>query len=300
VTSSSFPLPLPPMPPHSERSDENERFQFRQDLLQWRMDTYSFLRQFLVETRGHVEPDSILLDGNLVPNPARAHSRANLVVDLAARGLPRGSWPEADTWRMLAHAYALRLGYTLPPTVHAMYFCTVCEVRNVKLWRGVGDTVGICLQCLARWQGRPVPDVDADGCCASEYGSRTDQVLGSLPWVLAPDGLTWGYTSIPSNGGLWWRALPLTPQVATTSRTTPAETPSALTYAQRTRYRVHCPEGHAVWLGPNPPNISTDVGWCEECNDPTAPLDPEAPYTVVDSAGPHAPASAAPLSKEAP
>jgi hypothetical protein len=42
----------------------------------------------------------------------------------------------------------------------------------------------------------------------------TDQIGWMVPAVPTPDGDTfWGYTSVPLEGVLWWKALPTDPTV---------------------------------------------------------------------------------------
>ena len=46
-----------------------------------------------------------------------------------------------------------------------------------------------------------------------DYG-RSDQIYNHkqgtslLPWIPDHDGSTWGYTSVPPEGCLWWETLP--------------------------------------------------------------------------------------------
>lgn len=87
------------------------------------------------------------------------------------------------------------------------------SVPGVKLWRGIGSAQEAwCATCGMAQAGLP-DTLDVEGKHETDYG-RTDQIyspkLGQslLPWVPAPDGETWGYTSVPPEGCEWWRTLP--------------------------------------------------------------------------------------------
>ena len=118
-----------------------------------------------------------------------------------------------DTYMVVSRVLGLLRGYALPEEVLQSYFCKTCDIEGVKLWRGIHSSCeGWCAKCACAQAGLP-DDIDEEGRRMGTYGT-SDQIysplkgLSLLPWVPAPDGGTWGYTSVPPEGVEWWRALP--------------------------------------------------------------------------------------------
>lgn len=89
------------------------------------------------------------------------------------------------------------------------YRCA-CGACGVKLWRPVhGSKTLSCAECAEKEGGLAPGSVDDSGRYADRDIGRTDQVAGLLPCVPTPEGDTsWGYSSVPTAGVAWWRALP--------------------------------------------------------------------------------------------
>ena len=124
--------------------------------------------------------------------------------------------PQYDAHRIAQRAIGILRGYYLSDEILQTYTCGSCGVAGVKLWRGVGSAErGWCAKCACAQAGLP-DDIDEEGRRMGKYGP-SDQIysplkgLSLLPWVPSPDGGTWGYTSVPSEGVEWWRSLPTRP-----------------------------------------------------------------------------------------
>jgi len=103
------------------------------------------------------------------------------------------------------------------------YKCSQCERTNLKLWRQYNTFSNhielLCATCVA-----PDITVDEDGrsdCIIKDsdgkelFNQKTDQLehkkQGSLvPAIPTADGTNtfWGYSSVPIDGIIWWKALP--------------------------------------------------------------------------------------------
>ncbi len=107
---------------------------------------------------------------------------------------------------------------TIGPTTYAAgtvpngYVCTKCEAAGVKLWREyqTAYTELYCAACAPRRKGSEGAEIDEKGYLVDEDGCRTDQIG---PWLvpavpLAEGDGYWGYTSVPKDGVVWWKALP--------------------------------------------------------------------------------------------
>jgi hypothetical protein len=150
---------------------------------------------------------------NLEPDPARARA----LLEEALKDCWSDKVHKIDLIVAASQALGLLKGYSLPKDVLDAYVCTHCGAAGVKLWRSVGYAdEAWCCACAAAQAGLP-DTADAAGRWISDYGDaagRSDQIYNPaqgqnlLPWVPAPDGGTWGYTSVPPEGCHWWRALP--------------------------------------------------------------------------------------------
>lgn len=125
-----------------------------------------------------------------------------------------GNVSKTDLVEPIAEAVGYLRGYALPPDVLARYVCGTCGARDVKLWRAVHDASrGWCAKCAMAQAGYPDVIDDRGKHEAGDYGP-SDQVYSPakgqslLPWVPAPDGAAWCYTSVPPEGCVWWRELP--------------------------------------------------------------------------------------------
>lgn len=148
------------------------------------------------------------------PNPAEAKKLLEDALD---------TWMSKDVHKSdlvmaISRAVGFLRGYELPPSVLARYKCSFCGVSGVKLWRAVhSDDEAWCSKCGMAQAGLP-DTIDDEGMYVAEYSGRADGRSDSiynpkkgknlLPWVPAPDGETWGYTSVPPEGCEWWRTLP--------------------------------------------------------------------------------------------
>ncbi len=97
----------------------------------------------------------------------------------------------------------------------ADYVCAKCGAGGVKLWRDSNtflDHLGLfCVECAMEQQCQP--GVSSFGKSRRKDDVFTfedgDQIGWLLPAVSTPDGSTfWGYSSVPSDGILWWYGLP--------------------------------------------------------------------------------------------
>lgn len=121
---------------------------------------------------------------------------------------------------LVAEAYGILKGYYLPDKVIAKYKCGTCgrggqRGRMVKLWREINDgDRGWCAACGSEYTGTKEP-IGSDGKHDSDEFGPSDQMYtrevgkSLLPWVPDKDGSTWGYTSVPPEGYVWWKELPL-------------------------------------------------------------------------------------------
>lgn len=85
------------------------------------------------------------------------------------------------------------------------YKCTVCGIKNHKLWRKAASSYIelLCIRCI-------------ESCTTErlEVGSflcTTDQIAGRVPAVPVDDSCEdwYGYTSVPEDRVKWWKGLPL-------------------------------------------------------------------------------------------
>ena len=148
------------------------------------------------------------------PNPERARA----VLEEATKNWMSSDVFKSDLFMAMGRAVGFLRGYELPREVLARYKCSFCGVSGVKLWRGIGTAEEAwCAKCAMKQAGFP-DSIDDEGMHVSEYSGRADgrsdqiynpeQGQSLLPWIPAPDGETWGYTSVPPEGCEWWRALP--------------------------------------------------------------------------------------------
>ena len=82
------------------------------------------------------------------------------------------------------------------------YECGECGASGVKLWRQYQTFLDhqelFCQVCAEADQGKLLAD-----------GYSTDQIGWLVPAVPTAEGDTfWGYTSVPEDRCIWWRALP--------------------------------------------------------------------------------------------
>lgn len=88
------------------------------------------------------------------------------------------------------------------------YECSKCGVDGVKLWRQYNT-----LACYIELMCVDCAEKDQDKKCmleAEDRFERTDQIGWLIPAVPTPDRHTfWGYTSVPEDGCVWWKDLPL-------------------------------------------------------------------------------------------
>lgn len=119
----------------------------------------------------------------------------------------------SELFIMISEATGALRGYELFESVRATYVCSHCSASGVKLWRSIGDgNEKWCSACACKQAGLP-DTIDTDGRIEGEHGA-SDQIynpekgLNLLPCVPCIDEGTWGYTSVPPEGVLWWRTLP--------------------------------------------------------------------------------------------
>lgn len=153
------------------------------------------------------------LDEPLVDGDLRMRPRPDLALQ-SLRSVPKGVVTATDVFVPMAEAVGYLRGYQLRDDTVSEYVCGDCGARGVKLWRAVHDSSrGWCSKCGTAQAGLP-DEIDSDGRHPSKFGGMSDQIYNPeqgtslLPFVPAPDGETWGYTSVPSEGCLWWRHLP--------------------------------------------------------------------------------------------
>lgn len=153
-------------------------------------------------------------DGVLHPNPDKARE----VLDAAAKTWNDRDTDKVDLFCAIADALGWLRGYCLSQDRWLAYRCTVCGVHGVKLWRAAhSDSEAWCSACGCAQAGL-TDEVDDEGRRPSELSCgldrKSDQIYSPkqgcclLPYVPAPDGGTWGYTSVPPEGCHWWRLLP--------------------------------------------------------------------------------------------
>lgn len=104
------------------------------------------------------------------------------------------------------------------------YRCSDCSAMGCKLWREYNTVLTAqtfrCGRCVLKAAGLSDVTISEQGRVYSDaHGTWTDQVGGMIPAVPTEDGSTyWGYTSVPDDGVLWWRQLPLKPPEPPRSR----------------------------------------------------------------------------------
>lgn len=178
-------------------------------------DNLSMMRQAMQEAAEHLdgwdELDEPLLDGDLRMRPRPDQARAHLLFWLSARDANL-----YDLTMCLSDAGGYIRGYLMDPLVSERYVCSTCGARGVKLWRGIGDaSEAWCSKCGMAQAGYE-DTVDALGKHTEGRHGISDQIYNPeqgqnlLPYVPAPNegGGTWGYTSVPPEGCLWWQHLP--------------------------------------------------------------------------------------------
>lgn len=148
---------------------------------------------------------------NLTPNPQKALEILNEHREVIFWACLNDKQREAAL--AFSEAMAHLNGYILPPEVLEKYRCSRCQVTGVKLWRAAYSAQeSWCAKCGCAQAGLP-DDIGEDGRRKGDHDT-SDQIYSYkkgenlLPWVPAPDGGTWGYTSVPNEGVLWWRSLP--------------------------------------------------------------------------------------------
>ena len=120
---------------------------------------------------------------------------------------------KSDLIISISEALGYLKGYELSAKVLSEYVCSHCDVSGVKLWRGIGSAdEKWCAACGMKQAGLK-NTIGDDGRYEGEFGP-SDQIYSSdkgqnlLPYIPTPDGETWGYTSVPTEGCIWWRNLP--------------------------------------------------------------------------------------------
>ena len=82
------------------------------------------------------------------------------------------------------------------------YKCSVCDKRDVKLWRQYqtfSENIKLlCMDCAALDQNKNVDEIDI---------SRCDQIGWLVPAIPTKDNSFWGYSSVPQEGCDWWHSL---------------------------------------------------------------------------------------------
>jgi hypothetical protein len=157
-----------------------------------------------VEESPEIEWDKL----SMLPSPGKALA--------VLRGMISGDsldYHEMITVSSFAHGYLH--GLVLPSEVQAKYKCHVCGKTGVKLWRMAASSCveGYCSKCGMAQAGYP-DTIGEDGRNdEGDYGTSDqiyngDQGANLVPWVIDVDGSTWGYTSVPTEGVSWWKALP--------------------------------------------------------------------------------------------
>lgn len=112
-----------------------------------------------------------------------------------------------------------RFSYAVKVECPEGYRCCKCGLHGVKLWREYQTFADhaelLCGKCAMEREGKTGRGPDLDGRIYSPTTENmTDQIGWMVPAVPTPDGDTfWGYTSVPLEGVLWWKALPTDPTV---------------------------------------------------------------------------------------
>lgn len=99
------------------------------------------------------------------------------------------------------------------------YVCSVCKAPGCKLWRQYQTFAKhielLCIDCAVKDQGKelveatPLGKVKFKRADGHDVGS-SDQIGWLVPAVPCEnDGTFWGYTSVPIEGCVWWKNLPL-------------------------------------------------------------------------------------------
>lgn len=123
----------------------------------------------------------------------------------------------ARYYRIIAEQVA-SYGDRLPKAQRARMVCGDCGAKNCKMWREyqtfANHTKILCGPCALKDQEKEGP-IDADGKIGSDFG-KCDQIGWLVPAVPDVEGHGfWGYTSVPSDGVGWWKALPSYPEART-------------------------------------------------------------------------------------
>ena len=147
---------------------------------------------------------------------ANAPARGNYWgIQLRARyATTRAADIEAHYKRILAER-AYTYGFRLPVSQRARLVCGKCGARGSKMWREYNTfadhTAVLCGPCALVAQ-KKTGTIDADGKRMGEHGTASDQIGWMVPAIPDVEGHGfWGYTSVPEDGVLWWRALPSYP-----------------------------------------------------------------------------------------
>ena len=147
----------------------------------------------------------------MIPNPDKAHE----ILEVASKMWWDPEIRKHDLVMDISQALGYLRGYVLPPEIIAAYRCTFCGTEGVKLWRAIhSDREAGCSRCGTAQAGLP-DTINEDGELIDSIDGRpSDQIYSSkqglnlLPYVPTLDGETWGYTSVPPEGCLWWKSLP--------------------------------------------------------------------------------------------
>lgn len=96
------------------------------------------------------------------------------------------------------------------------YKCDNCGVTDCKLWREYQYTRLLCAVCAADFQDKDISDIDENGMRSQfpeeDNDLRTDQIGWYVPAIPDEEGEGyWGYTSVASEGVVWWKNLPTLP-----------------------------------------------------------------------------------------
>jgi hypothetical protein len=99
------------------------------------------------------------------------------------------------------------VSYTLPPAAPAGYVCGLCNAENGKLWRlynvFLDNQELTCKSCTEALDTSGPDDFDLEPALSSGH------LCGRICAVPTQDNTSfWGFTSIPEDGVVWWRALP--------------------------------------------------------------------------------------------
>lgn len=109
------------------------------------------------------------------------------------------------------------LARDLPIKVPEHYICSNCGAHGCKLWRQYQTFADhlelLCAVCAAQDQQKSIVGIDEDGSRPSGGSGAyptTDTIGWLVPAIVVGDTY-WGYTSVPDDGVIWWRALPTLP-----------------------------------------------------------------------------------------